>query len=237
MGKQQPLGCGRFSEDAWADLVVGEERPQHSPLLTHLQSCPACRAEMADYERLTLQVRHAAAPDEQFRTAFVDGVIADLERQQSGTRRPTGAQSRPGWLTRMGRYRSGSSRRAAGSRAWAPGSPAWAAAAFALFILVMATGLPWSLLPGGFMHRSTGEALPGGTIFVANNVADDARTVGLTTFATVSAAGGTSDGTGDDGRTRTTANRDAELAIRVSRGIVSAAAGFASPAEGGFSVQ
>lgn len=233
MGKQQPLGCGQFSESEWADLVVGEERPPRSPLLVHLQSCPACRAEMAEYERLTSHVRHVAAHDAHIRDAFVDGVMADIQRRERAGKRSGRAEGGLGRLTDALRRRSPSLARTSAA-------PAWAAAALALFILIVATGLPWSTLsglplPGLSSNRSTGEALPGGTIFISGEAGNDARTAGLTTFAAVSATGGTLDAPG--AAEQATASRDAGLAIRVSKGIVSAAAGIASPSEGGFSVQ
>lgn len=252
---EQILGCGRYSEHEWAELVTG-----HGPggaLLEHLPHCPACRAEMAAYSRLTAQVRHVIAEADEtlrgaVRDAFVDGVMAEVKRQ-----RPIPAEDRGQPMMRADRSRADSEARARGGRLgrraawWATGSPAWAAAALVLFI-VLSGGLR-TLLPDGRVEQSVGEAWPGGTILTVADAFATPQATGLTTSGVAEATVG-ADAVGS-GVSIMSSPMEPEAGmppgapaaapggvssgapIRVSSGFVSAAAGTPAESEGGFSVQ
>ncbi len=65
MGERRRLGCGRFSDEQWAELVVSDSDAASGVigdlLLADAQSCAACREELAAYTQLSAQVRFIAA--------------------------------------------------------------------------------------------------------------------------------------------------------------------------------
>lgn len=231
MAEQRPLGCGRFSDDAWAALIVGGAGdPLAAPLLEHASACAACRAELGEYVRLTARLRAAAAAPgahEPVRSAFVDSVLAAAARTDSAPARQH-AQRR--------RLR-----------------PSWAAAAAVVLLAIVLGGVPvvrwW--LPGPYTASdgSIGRTWPGGTILALSDAAA-LGSPGLTTRGVTAAA---TDGAAPDRPAAASlsafstpsepASSPAGVPIRVTAGVATASAAFGAPAlppvaepEGGLSV-
>jgi len=171
MAERRPLGCGRFSEDEWAALVVsGPGDPLGARLLEHAAMCAACRADLDAYWRLSAQVRAAAADPglrEPVRAAFVDSVLAQAAREKAA---PASSRARP-----------------------RPLRPAWAAAAAVLLLAILLGGQPFlPSLPGGGPaggEGSGGRSWPGGTILALSDV-NFSSASGLTTRGVAAAATG-----------------------------------------------
>lgn len=240
MGERRPLGCGRFSDEQWAELIVSNTDAASGVagqlLLAHAQTCAACREELAAYTQLSAQVRlvagevasnaahpaSSAAPepsDEAFReeafrdavrTAFVDSIMADVRRQR-----------------REKQVRDMRLRRSV---------PAWAAAAVVLFVAILTSRmpLPTPLVPES--ESSVGQAWPGGTILTLSDEGG-ANSGGLTTVGVTAAT--TEDGprmlmevAGTDASVL--AEQQTGAPIRVPAGSASAAVDSPFESEGGF---
>lgn len=225
MSEQSVLGCGRFAEGEWADLITFEGAAPSGPLFEHAHQCALCRAELDAFTSLTAHVRRATGEQQPTRAAFVDGVLAavqherlrlDLGRAADPRQQRRAPRRKPGWEVGVAPEPTQHGTSATGLRGgsapwWRMRSATIALAAAVTVFAVLGTGWwswPWST------PNSTGEVLPGGVIVKATNgrVAT-VRAAGLSADAAVAAVAGSGAGAEGSGAGRT---------IRVTLGIQAA---------------
>lgn len=137
-------GCGRFSDEEWAELISAEGSVTGSRLGVHIEACPECRTELRDLLRFGLHVRGALSDQASLKESFVNAVLAEVNQSD-----PTSEPANERRSERVGPR-------------WLPARPmTWAAAGVLAILIVFVGGLlPWE------PHRdaSTGYTVPGGRI-------------------------------------------------------------------------
>jgi hypothetical protein len=118
------MSCDRIREQIPEVLAGRLDAAAREKLIDHLDSCSACRAEVADLGVVWrgLETMPEPEPSPQMRARFLETLHAYEEGFQEAQRKQTYSAPRSGWWTAL----------------W-PASPAWAAAAAA--VLVVAGGL------------------------------------------------------------------------------------------------
>lgn len=162
MNEQSVLGCGRFAESEWTDLITYEGSAPSGPLFEHARECASCRAELNTFASLTAHVGRAAGAEQPKRSAFVGGVLTAVQHERQrhnvhGRKRQPRLGVSPGMRT---------ARPSDAAPWWRMRPAAIVLTAAVTVVAVLGAGVwswPWS------SSRSTGEVLPGGVIVQATN--------------------------------------------------------------------
>lgn len=192
------LGCGYFSDQDWAEVIAPDDpkkQKEPTPLLSHLQSCAACRQEFDSLSHLGAQVRLTLSESPDVRAAFVESVLAETESKKPVRNSP---------FSSIGLW-----------------PKAAAAAAVSILFLAFALYGPIFTQPN-VQDASSGYSVSGGTVYSSSQSADRSVAARLTTLGTVSAAAGSWQGEDPSDSAHETAPR--ARALQTSKGFASASA-------------
>ena len=162
-------GCGRFPDEAWAELLAAGDGAGRGLLGAHLDQCPDCRAEFESLAAFGREVRQALAGSAQAKHAFVQAVMSDVAALRS---RPQPGESRKPW--------------------WRPGTLGARAAAFAaacavaLLAVSISGVLHW--WDGDGRSAAFGYTAPGGTILSSADLSAPPSAGALTTQGAAAAS-------------------------------------------------